>query len=338
MRIAVSACLLGGNCRYDGGSRPCQAVIDLASQGHELVPLCPEALGGLSIPREPCEVDSTLRYPRVLSRDGRDVTEAFVKGAKEALRIAQERGCQLAIFKGSSPSCGSEYIHDGSFTSAMVPGSGITTREFRNAGIRVVSEARFMDCNPQALLAAEASQAPSLETERLLLRPMTEEDAQALYEYARNPEVGPDAGWAPHRSVDDSLAYIQTVFSSPHVFGIIEKESAALMGSAGLIPDGKRQNPDCMMLGYALGRQWWGRGYMTEAATEVIRYGFEDLRLSLVTCCHYPFNSRSRRVIEKCGFVYEGVMRGVEATPDGIMQDIDSYSITKQEYFSRRPL
>lgn len=159
-----------------------------------------------------------------------------------------------------------------------------------------------------------------------------------MFAYCKDPDVGPDAGWAAHRTHEDSRFFVEEIASAPHVFGIFEKRDVSAtgsenhvpptgpcIGSVGLIPDPMRRNPDCLMLGYALAKEAWGRGYMTEASREVLRYGFEELALSLVTCNHYTFNARSRRVIEKCGFVHEGVVHQVEATPDGIQQDIESY-------------
>ena len=336
MRILVSACLLGTACRFDGKSWPCPAVTELAGI-HELVPVCPEQLGGLSSPHPPCEIDTTSRLLKVLDNEERDVTDAFISGARQTLEIAKARRCPLAILKSKSPSCSTSYIYDGSFTRTLTPGSGVTARLLMANGIRVVDEMLVTDCTP-ALFATTSSETPSLETDRLLLRPITRDDAEDIFEYSSNPSVGPNAGWAPHRSVEDTYAFIDRVASAPHVFGIVEKKSGKMVGSIGLIKDQFRKNTDCLMLGYGLGEPWWGKGYATEASLEVIRYGFEDLGLSLISCNHYLFNTRSKRVIERCGFTCEGTIRGVEASPDGIMQDCVSYSMTRQEYFSQERL
>lgn len=334
MRILVSGCLLGMPCRFDGEARPCQKVIDLEGS-HELIPICPERLGGLESPRLPCEIDRTRRRLCVRQSDGSDITEPFVEGAHQVLAVARENECRLAILKAKSPSCGSDYVYDGTFTGTLTPGAGVTARLLRSHGVRVVSETRFENCT-EALLASSSADTPLLETKRLVLRPITRDDADAIFELYADPDVGPDAGWEPHRSIDDTLTFIEKIASGPHVFGIIEKATGREMGSVGLLRDSFRGNTDCLMLGYALGGQWWGKGYMTEAVTEAVRYGFEDLGLSLVTANQYLFNTRSKRVIEKCGLTYEGTLRGVEASPDGIMQDSVSYSITREEYFSLR--
>lgn len=104
------------------------------------------------------------------------------------------------------------------------------------------------------------------------------------------------------------------------------------IGSVGLIPDPQRRNVDALMLGYSLAKPAWGRGYMTEASREVIRYGFEELALGLISCTHYLFNDRSRRVIEKCGFEREGVIHRAEPAPDGTMQDLATYYLTRASW------
>lgn len=139
----------------------------------------------------------------------------------------------------------------------------------------------------------------TLETRRLLLRPFTEADAPALYQCSRDPRVGLAAGWSPHKSVEDSLKVIRTVFSAPHTFAVVDRESGTLIGSAGFTGRGTPREDE---LGYALHPDWWGRGLMTEAAEELLRYAFRDRELSAVWASHYAENPASRRVIEKCGF------------------------------------
>ncbi|MGI6236663.1 MAG: DUF523 domain-containing protein [Candidatus Excrementavichristensenella sp.] len=135
MRLLVSACLLGVPCRYDGKSIPCPAVLSLAKK-HQLVPFCPEIYGGLPTPRPPAEA----KDGRVLDREGNDKTAQFVRGASEALRVYLLADCEAAILKSRSPSCGLHQIYDGSFTGALVPGSGFTAALFREEGIQVFDE------------------------------------------------------------------------------------------------------------------------------------------------------------------------------------------------------
>jgi len=133
--ILVSACLLGQACRYDGKSKPNEAVLALMEK-FELIPVCPETLGGLSIPRLPSEI----RGGAVVSENGADVTEFFVTGAMEALKIAKKYGCETAVLKARSPSCGSGEIYDGSFSGELTEGDGIAASLLKKNGITVYTE------------------------------------------------------------------------------------------------------------------------------------------------------------------------------------------------------
>jgi len=137
MNILVSHCFLGEPCRYDGASRLDRQIIELHRAGHDLIPVCPEMLGGLDVPRSPAELQPD---GRVLTQDGRDVTVAYRAGAERALEIARENGCTLAILKARSPSCGSGEIYDGNFTRTLTPGWGVTARLLAEAGIEVIDE------------------------------------------------------------------------------------------------------------------------------------------------------------------------------------------------------
>ena len=144
MNIAVSACLLGKACRFDGEARPCDAVIALASE-HTLVPICPESLGRLPIPRLPNEIVASEPTLHVVDSSGADNTAAFVAGAQKALRRAQESGCELAILKAKSPSCGKGLIYDGTFSGSKVPGNGVTAALLLENGIPVYTEEELED-------------------------------------------------------------------------------------------------------------------------------------------------------------------------------------------------
>lgn len=138
--ILISACLLGLRCRYNAEPVTNERVLALAKT-HTLIPVCPEQLGGLSTPRPPAE----RLGERVVSNDGTDVTNAFVRGAEEALLMARILGCKTAILKARSPSCGHGRIYDGSFTGALIPGSGITAELLAKNGIRVYTEDELPD-------------------------------------------------------------------------------------------------------------------------------------------------------------------------------------------------
>lgn len=134
-KILVSACLIGTNCKYDGKNNACEAVIKLKNK-YELIPVCPETLGGLPTPRIPCEIASG----KVINRIGVDVTKFFAKGAKDALLIAKENNIQYAILKERSPSCGVSNVYDGSFSKTLVPGMGVFAKMLVRYGVKVYSE------------------------------------------------------------------------------------------------------------------------------------------------------------------------------------------------------
>ena len=140
-RYVVSGCLAGLCCRYDGGSNPCPEVVKLVKAGLA-VPVCPEKLSGLPVPRPPCE--QSLRGPqdeiRVISRDGADVTAAFELGAERALTAALATGCREAILKARSPSCGVGEVYDGSFSHTLRAGDGLWATRLREAGFRLWTE------------------------------------------------------------------------------------------------------------------------------------------------------------------------------------------------------
>jgi len=133
--ILVSACLVGINCNYLGGSKSNKFLIDLVRGGIAL-PICPEQLGGLPTPR----IGAEIVNGKVITQDGRDVTINFVNGAKEVLKIAKMINCKLAILKAKSPSCGSGQVYDGAFLGELISGDGILVKELKQNGIRVITE------------------------------------------------------------------------------------------------------------------------------------------------------------------------------------------------------
>ena len=140
-----------------------------------------------------------------------------------------------------------------------------------------------------------------LETERLILREFRESDAEDLYEYARDPEVGPNAGWKPHESLDESRGVVKNFIQSGEVWAIEDKASHKVIGSIGLHKREREGYTFDRELGYALSRAFWGRGLMTEAASAIVDYAFAHGVKTLLVA-HFDFNDRSRRVIEKLGF------------------------------------
>lgn len=134
----VSACLVGINCRYDGKNKPNEKLIEMLQKG-ELIPVCPEQLGGLTTPREPAE----QKEDKVFTFSGKDVTQNFHKGAEEVLNIVNKLGIKEAILKQKSSSCGCDKIYDGTFSNRLIEGDGVTTALLRKNGIKVYSEDSF---------------------------------------------------------------------------------------------------------------------------------------------------------------------------------------------------
>lgn len=135
MKLLISACLLGTACRYDGQSKMNPLAQELLEK-HTVIPVCPEVFGGLPIPRVPAE----HRGETVITAEGKDVTEAYRRGAEEVLRLARLFGCEAAVLKERSPACGSGKIYDGTFSGTLTDGWGVAAARLREEGIRVLGE------------------------------------------------------------------------------------------------------------------------------------------------------------------------------------------------------
>lgn len=138
--LLISACLIGANCKYSGGSNrlPEQTLRKLRERFH-LLPVCPETAGGLGVPRQPSE----RRGERVVNRSGRDVTAEYRAGAAIALALGKRFGCEKALLKERSPSCGSAVIYDGSFSATLTEGDGVAAERLKQANIRVYGESEI---------------------------------------------------------------------------------------------------------------------------------------------------------------------------------------------------
>ena len=136
-KVLLSACLLGLDCKYNGGANTLSdRVIDALMARYDLVPVCPESYGGLAAPRLPSERVGE----QVLAKDGGDVTAQYQKGARAALRLARVFDCKMAILKERSPSCGHGVIYDGTFTGTLVPGDGVAAELLKANGVAVYGE------------------------------------------------------------------------------------------------------------------------------------------------------------------------------------------------------
>lgn len=166
-------------------------------------------------------------------------------------------------------------------------------------------------------------------TERLILRPWKETDAESLYEYAKDSEVGPIAGWPVHTSVENSLDIIRNVLSAEETYAVCLKEDNRAIGSVGLIPPMQSHtsaSDDEIEIGYWIGVPFWGKGLIPEAVRRIQEHVFEDLGCSAMWCGYYDGNIKSKKCQEKCGFRYHHTE---ENKPCALMGDIRTEHFTK---------
>ena len=316
MKIMVSACLTGENCKYNGGNNRDERILAVLD-GQEVIKVCPEKMGGLPTPRVPSEIRDGI----VTAKDGRVVDKEFREGAGKCLEIARRERPDLVILQPRSPSCGVRQRYDGTFTGTLVNGPGVTAFLLIDDGFPVVDADEI------------------LVTDRLFLRKWLPMDAEVLFSYACDPDVGPIAGWPPHKSVEESRAVIQNVFSAPECYAICRKKDGVLIGCIELKLCGHTdltdQEDECE-LGYWLGKPFWGRGIMPEAAREMVRHGFEDLGMRKIWCGYYEGNHKSKRVQEKCGFVYQHTTRDVDVPLMHEKRTGHVNLLTKEEWMKSR--
>lgn len=165
-------------------------------------------------------------------------------------------------------------------------------------------------------------------TERLILRPWKEADAESLYKYAKDPAVGPITGWPVHTSVEDSLEIIKNVLSAPETYAVCLKEDNIAIGSIGLIPPMQSHTTaadDEIEVGYWIGVPFWGHGYIPEAVREMQRHAFEELGHKAMWCGYYDGNEKSKRCQEKCGFTYHHTEKNKPCT---LMGDVRTEHFT----------
>lgn len=169
----------------------------------------------------------------------------------------------------------------------------------------------------------------TLTTERLILRPWEDSDAEDLYEYAKDERIGPVTGWPAHIDVNESLQVIRTVLGAPENYAVCLKEDNRAIGSISLmtgdhsnigVPDNEAE------IGFWIGVPFWGRGLIPEACREIMRHGFEDLKLEALWCGYFDGNDKSKRVQEKCGFKYH------HTDPDARCSQLDE---TRVEHINR---
>jgi len=177
------------------------------------------------------------------------------------------------------------------------------------------------------------------ETERLILRPWKDEDAEALYKYASDERVGPPAGWPPHTSVINSGEIICMVLSREGTYAVVLKETMEPVGSIGVMRKGQgsaEMSETEAEIGYWIGVPYWGRGLIPEAVRELQRYCFEELKLTALWCGYFEGNEKSKRVQEKCGFAYQYTKENMPCAIEGLLRTEHFTRITREEWEKRR--
>lgn len=178
-----------------------------------------------------------------------------------------------------------------------------------------------------------------LETQRLILRPWEEADAESLYNYAKDPAVGPIAGWPVHTSVENSRYIIKNVLSMPETYAVCLKENNLAIGSIGLMTS--TQPPSAagaveIEVGYWIGVPFWGHGYIPEAVRRLQKYAFEELGCTGIWCAYYDGNVKSKRCQEKCGFQYHHTEHNKPCTLMGDVRTEHYMYLSKEEWEKSR--
>lgn len=173
-----------------------------------------------------------------------------------------------------------------------------------------------------------------METPRLQLRPWRTEDAADLYEIASSPYVGPFCGWPVHESIEESGEVIRTLLMNKQNHAIVLKETGKVIGNISIHKDTHRSISTVRVkeIGYYLGENYFGKGYMSEAVQCILEYGFKELELEMITAAHFSFNERSRRLINKLDFHYDATIPMWGSYPGEMDFDLLLYSMTKEAF------
>ncbi len=175
-----------------------------------------------------------------------------------------------------------------------------------------------------------------LETERLLLREWTLQDASDVFDYASGAKVGPMAGWKPHDDLEETKQIIQMFIEAGDTWAIEYRQNHKVIGSIGLHQPKRKTIEFDRELGYALSEHYWGQGLIPEAADAVIAYAFNELQISTLLVSHFSFNIQSKRVIEKLGFVFHKHLDRSWKRYDGEILDEEVYLMTLEDYQKRK--
>lgn len=167
---------------------------------------------------------------------------------------------------------------------------------------------------------------------KIVVRNLSLKDENDYFEYAKGPNVGPNAGWKPVPSLDVAKRVLSSQIMSGETFGIALKENNKLIGTISCYNNAIRKYNKANSLGFSLNENYWNKGYMTEAVMLMIEYVFERTRCEVLEVGHHAGNYGSKRVIEKCGFKYDGRFTMFKKLYDGRIIDADFYSMTKEDY------
>ena len=174
----------------------------------------------------------------------------------------------------------------------------------------------------------------NMETQRLILRPWTENDAESLYNYAKDPAIGPIAGWPPHTSVENSREIIRDILSAPETYAVVLKETNEPIGSVGIMFADGVHSADMQDGDAEIGVPYWGQGLIPEAVQRLLKRCFVELDVKRVWCGHYDGNIKSRRVMEKCGFKYHHTEEG-KTSPLGDIRTEHFTLLTREDWKKR---
>ncbi|MGV3022843.1 GNAT family N-acetyltransferase [Streptococcus suis] len=178
-----------------------------------------------------------------------------------------------------------------------------------------------------------------IETPRLLLRPWTVDDAENLFALASHPEIGLRAGWPAHQSLEESRNVIETVFTQPETYALVDKITGKPVGAISLMIGGASKlttSDKEAELGYWLGRDYWGQGLVPEAIRKLLCHAFETLKLETVWCGYFEGNEQSRRAQEKCGFTYHHKLENVECSLIGEVQTEHVTRLTRASWLESK--
>ena len=281
-KFIVSACLAGVNCNYEGANSEDAFVAELVKQGLAIL-VCPEQLGGLTTPRSPAEI----KNGKVFTGDGVDISEAFLRGANETLKLCQKFNCRRAILKSKSPSCGCGKIYNGNFDGALADGDGITAVLLKKHGIEVISE-----------------ELNRFESRRLVIKRLEVSDFAFMRELLNTEGFIKFIGDRNVRSDDDASSYILKTLANDNIQYWVVRVKPDLI-PAGIVSFVKRDYLPFHDLGFAFLPEYMKKGFAFEASAALLRkinscYGSEAI-LATTDEGNLP----SIRLLEKLGFSYQ---------------------------------